>query len=127
MPFAAAWRDLEIIMLSEVNQTEKDQYHMRSLIMWNLKKKKKIQKELIHRTETDSQISKPNSFFFGGSHPWHMKFPGERSNRSLQLMAFTTATAMWDLSHICDLHHSSQLDPEPTERGQGSNPHPHGY
>ena len=25
----------------------------------------------------------------------------------LQLPAYTTATAMWDLSPICDLHHSS--------------------
>ena len=32
MPFAAAWMDLEIIVLSEVNQTEKDKYHMISLI-----------------------------------------------------------------------------------------------
>ena len=32
MPFAATWMDLEIIMLSEVNQTEKDKYHMLSLI-----------------------------------------------------------------------------------------------
>ena len=33
----------------------------------------------------------------------------------LQLPAYTTATAMQDLSHICDLHHSSRqlqiLDP----------------
>ena len=28
MPFAATWMDLEIIILSEVNQTEKDKYHM---------------------------------------------------------------------------------------------------
>ena len=28
MPFAATWVDLEIIMLSEVSQTEKDKYHM---------------------------------------------------------------------------------------------------
>ena len=27
MPFAATWMDLEIIMLSEVSQTEKDKYH----------------------------------------------------------------------------------------------------
>ena len=26
----------------------------------------------------------------------------------LQLLAYTTATATWDLSHICNLHHSSQ-------------------
>ena len=32
MPFAATWRDLEIIILSEVNQKEKDKYHMISLI-----------------------------------------------------------------------------------------------
>ena len=28
MPSAATWMDLEIIILSEVNQREKDKYHM---------------------------------------------------------------------------------------------------
>ena len=32
MPFAATWMDLEVIILSEVGQTEKDIYHMISLI-----------------------------------------------------------------------------------------------
>ena len=32
MPFAATWMDLEVIILSEVSQTEKDKYHMISLI-----------------------------------------------------------------------------------------------
>ena len=32
MPFAATWMDLEIIILSEVSQKEKDIYHMISLI-----------------------------------------------------------------------------------------------
>ena len=32
MPFAAIWIQLEIITLSEVSQTEKDKYHMISLI-----------------------------------------------------------------------------------------------
>ena len=32
MPSAATWTDLEIIILSEVSQTEKDKYHMISLI-----------------------------------------------------------------------------------------------
>ena len=32
MPFAATWVQLEIIILSEVSQKEKDQYHMISLI-----------------------------------------------------------------------------------------------
>ena len=40
MPFAAIWMDLEIITLSEVNQTEKDKY-MIPLICGILKKKYK--------------------------------------------------------------------------------------
>ena len=32
MPFAATWMDLEIIILSEVSQKEKDKYHTVSLI-----------------------------------------------------------------------------------------------
>ena len=32
MPFAATWMDLEIIVLSEVSQTEKNKYHMILLI-----------------------------------------------------------------------------------------------
>ena len=31
MPFAATWMQLEIIILSEVSQKEKDKYHMMSL------------------------------------------------------------------------------------------------
>ena len=32
MPFAATWLELETLILSEVSQTEKDKYHMISLI-----------------------------------------------------------------------------------------------
>ena len=32
MPFAATWMDLEIIILNEVSQKEKDKYYMISLI-----------------------------------------------------------------------------------------------
>ena len=32
MPFAATWMDLEGVILSEISQTEKDKYHMTSLI-----------------------------------------------------------------------------------------------
>ena len=32
MPFAPTWKDLDIVILSEVSQTEKEKYHMTSLI-----------------------------------------------------------------------------------------------
>ena len=32
MPFAEPWMDLEIVILSEISQTEKEKYHMTSLI-----------------------------------------------------------------------------------------------
>ena len=41
--------------------------------------------------------------FFSGLHLRHMEVPRLRVESELQLLA----TAMQDLSHICDLHHSS--------------------
>ena len=38
LPFVTAWVDLENIMLNEISQSEKDKYHMISL-MWNPKNK----------------------------------------------------------------------------------------
>ena len=32
MPFAATWMDLEVVILSEVSQAEKEKYHMICLI-----------------------------------------------------------------------------------------------
>ena len=32
MPFAATWMDVESVIVSEVSQTEKEKYHMISLI-----------------------------------------------------------------------------------------------
>ena len=58
----------------------------------------------------------PNLFFFWffffffaflGLHPWHMEVPRLGFQLELQLLAYATATAISDLSHICDLHHSS--------------------
>ena len=47
-------------------------------------------------------------FVFFGSHPWHMEIPRLGVELELQPLAYTTATAMPDLSHICNLHQSVQ-------------------
>ena len=38
VPFAARWVDIDIVILSEVSQTEKDKYHMILLLCGILKK-----------------------------------------------------------------------------------------
>ena len=48
-----------------------------------------------------------NLFFFLGSHLQDMKVPKLGVKLELQLLAYTTATAMHDPSRIFDLHHSS--------------------
>ena len=51
-----------------------------------------------------------SSFFFLvflGPHPWHMEVPRLGVKSELQLVAYATAIAMPDPSHICNLHHSS--------------------
>ena len=40
-------------------------------------------------------------------HLWHMEVPRLGVPSKLQLPAYSTATARWDPSRICDLHHSS--------------------
>ena len=38
----------------------------------------------------------------------HMEVPRLGVKSELELLASATATATWDLSHVCDLHRSSQ-------------------
>ena len=52
MSFAATCMDLEITILSKVSQTEKDKYHMISLLCGILKNDTN---ELIYKTEIDSK------------------------------------------------------------------------
>ena len=47
-------------------------------------------------------------FSFLGPHVWHTEVPRLGVKLELQLPAYTTATAMWDLNLVCDLHHSSR-------------------
>ena len=48
-------------------------------------------------------------FFFGflEPHSQHMEVLRLGVELEVQPPAYTTATATWDLSHVCDLHHSS--------------------
>ena len=45
MPFAETWMNLEMIILSAVSQTEKDKYHMISVICGIKKKKTRKQRD----------------------------------------------------------------------------------
>ena len=45
-------------------------------------------------------------FVFLGLHSWHMEVPRLGVQSELWPLAYPTATAIWDLSHICGLHHS---------------------
>ena len=63
--------------------------------------------------ETERQINKlklPDRdfilFFFLGLHLWHIEVSRLGVELGLQLSHYTTATAMWDLSCICDPCHS---------------------
>ena len=56
MPFGARQMDLEAIMLSEISQTEKDQYHDYLTYMWNLKQNKTKQMNTQNKNRlTDSE------------------------------------------------------------------------
>ena len=52
MLFAATWIDLEIIIVTEVSQTEKNKYHMISLICGILKN---VINEIIYKTDIKSK------------------------------------------------------------------------
>ena len=62
MPFAATWMDLEIVILREVNQIEKDKHK----ILLISESKKNDTNELIYKMETDSQIQRMNLQLPGG-------------------------------------------------------------
>ena len=52
-------------------------------------------------------------FVFLGLYSGHMEVPRPGVESEFQLPAYTTAAAMLDPSHVCDLHHSSGQTPDP--------------
>ena len=54
MPFAATWMDLEIVILSEVSQTEKDKYH----IILYVESKKMVQMNLFTKQKQSHKCRK---------------------------------------------------------------------
>ena len=46
-------------------------------------------------------------YLFLGPRLWHVEAPRLGIELELHLLAYTTATAMPDLSHVCGLHHNS--------------------
>ena len=60
--------------------------------------------------------------FILGPHLQHVEIPRLGVESELQLPAYAIATAMWDPSHVCDLHHGSG---QCCKQGQELNPHPH--
>ena len=66
MSFVVTWIDLEVIILSEVSQTIKDKY----MISLTCGSNKNDTKELIYKTETNSQILKSNLWLPKGKLWW---------------------------------------------------------
>ena len=56
----------------------------------------------------DTQFNLFIYFVFSGSRLWHTEVPRLGVKSKLLLPAYTTATATWDLSSVCKLHHTSQ-------------------
>ena len=48
------------------------------------------------------------SFCFLGPYLWHMEVPSIGVESELQLLAYVTPTAAWDLGCVCDAHHCSR-------------------
>ena len=70
------------------------------------------------------------SFFFCflGPHLWYMKVPSLGVESELQLPAYTSATALRDLSLVFDLTTAHGNAGSLTHRARpGIKPHPHGY
>ena len=58
MPLSGTWMDREIVIPSEVSQTQKDKLSYDIAYMWNLKKKKKVQMNLFTKQKWSHRCRK---------------------------------------------------------------------
>ena len=71
---------------------------------------------LLHKIISGTSTKLKSPLFFGWlvfrvqplAYLLHKEIPQVGVETELQLPAYTIATATWDLSHVCNLHHSSQ-------------------
>ena len=56
-----------------------------------------------------NNVEKNLFLLFLGSHLWHMDIPRLEVKSELQLLAYATATATPDPSHVCYLHHTQLM------------------
>ena len=77
---------------------------------WWFKKKKKVSMNWFHSffIKKENQNHTFIYLVFLGQNVQHMEVPRIAVQSELQLPACATATAMWDPSRVCDLHHSSR-------------------
>ena len=76
-----------------------------------------------------NELSLVTAFFFFfvlRLHPQHMEIPRLGVESELQLLVYTKAIARSELRLQPTPQLMATLDPQPTERGWGSNPQPHG-
>ena len=96
---ALAWEPTHAAGMALKSKKAKQQQQKRNSFLASCQRKLDF---TIGRRETDYY------FFFLGLHPQHIEFPRLGAESELLLLAYTTAIATLDLSHVCNLHHSSQ-------------------
>ena len=79
MPFAMTQVELESVMLSKISQSEKDKYHVISL-MWNLRNKTNEQRKKERETSQETLLKNKRFYLFEREHA-HKHGGGGRGRR----------------------------------------------